>query len=275
MDFRVPLGCASQVLKVEPENREAQQRCAILQQHLTRVQEDVTETDPPLTSPEKETIAPEGPEGPEPLTGQGPSGPSGATELEDEDEGVDHASTAQLISSAAEYMQRGDYASALQIYSYARKTCRSWESPAVELKALSNSSLCLQNLRGRLPELVQACNDTLRRIREIREDGWQEKRPKFVRHWQRVCHDAAVPTNSSGRRRKALRMPPASKRCWGKLRSWKQCRRWRSAAALCVPFPRRGVWSNKHLQWSEALRVRLAVAEVGEEELAHHQPGGW
>jgi len=163
------------VLKVEPENREAQQRCAMLQQQLNPLQEDVTETDPALPTPEQpETVGPEGPPE-ERLTGQGPAGPSEMEQDEDEDEGVDHASTSQLISSAAEYIQRGDYASALQIYSYARRTCRSWESPVVELKVLSNTSLCLQNLRGRLPELVQACNDTLRRIREIREDGWEDE----------------------------------------------------------------------------------------------------
>ena len=38
-------------------------------------------------------------------------------------------------------------------------------------KVLSNSSLCLQRLRGRLPELVEACDDTLRRIRQIRSEG--------------------------------------------------------------------------------------------------------
>ncbi|CAJ1436839.1 unnamed protein product [Effrenium voratum] len=87
------------------------------------------------------------------------------------DEGVNHASTAALINSAAEYMNRADYESALSIYNYARRTCKSWESPILELKVLSNSSLCLQRLRGRLPQLLQVCNDTLCRIREIREDG--------------------------------------------------------------------------------------------------------
>lgn len=40
---------------------------------------------------------------------------------------------------------------------------------------MSNSSLCLQRLRGRLPELVEACNDTLRRIEQIRREGGEEE----------------------------------------------------------------------------------------------------
>lgn len=164
------LGDLRAVLKVEPDNREAKQRCALLEKQLNAPAEpEDTGCDAaasPVAGPEPAPM-----DGENQLTGTSASGPS----QEDDDEGVDHASTSQLISSAAEYMQRGDYASALQIYSYARKTCRSWESPAAELKVLSNSSLCLQFLRGRLPELVQACNDTLRRIQEIRDDGWEEE----------------------------------------------------------------------------------------------------
>lgn len=92
----------------------------------------------------------------------------------DDDDGdgtVDHASTAALLNSAAEYMRKNDYSSALQIYHYARNTCKDWETPLVELKVLSNTSLCLQRVRGRLPELVSACNEAIDRIDEIRGEG--------------------------------------------------------------------------------------------------------
>jgi len=88
---------------------------------------------------------------------------------DDEDEqGPDHASTQALIQSAADYMKKNDYASALQIYSYARNRTKVWESPLVELKVLSNACLCLQRVRGRLPELVSACNDVMNRIEDFR-----------------------------------------------------------------------------------------------------------
>merc|ERR1711990_1184381 len=89
--------------------------------------------------------------------------------LDDEDEEVfDHAASASLLASAADYMRRNDYQGALQIYNYVRRRCKDWESPIVELKVLSNTSLCLQRLRGRLPELVKACSEALRRIEELR-----------------------------------------------------------------------------------------------------------
>merc|ERR1712190_337681 len=96
-------------------------------------------------------------------------------DVESDDEGangkVDHASTAALLSSAAEYMKKNDYVSALQIYNYARNTTKEWETPLVELKVLSNTSLCLQRIRGRLPELVAACNEAINRIEDLREAG--------------------------------------------------------------------------------------------------------
>jgi len=82
----------------------------------------------------------------------------------------DHSSTAVLLESAAKYMRNNDYSNALQIYNYARRTCKSWESPMVELKVLSNTSLCLHRLRGRLPELVEACNEAVKRIHELHEE---------------------------------------------------------------------------------------------------------
>jgi len=93
---------------------------------------------------------------------------------EDDDEdaiGVDHSSTSQLVTAAAEYMKRGDYEGALQIYGYTLGRCKVWDSPLTELRVLSNRSLCLQRLRGRLPELVSACNEALKRISQIRREG--------------------------------------------------------------------------------------------------------
>merc|ERR1711988_1867784 len=89
-------------------------------------------------------------------------------EGDDDDEVFDHGATASLLASAADYMKRSDYQGALQIYNYVRRRCKVWESPIVELKVLSNTSLCLQRLRGRLPELVKACSEALQRIAELR-----------------------------------------------------------------------------------------------------------
>jgi hypothetical protein len=90
---------------------------------------------------------------------------------EDEEEEVfDHSAAAQLLQSAADYMRKNDYAGALQIYGYLRRRCKEWESPVIELKVLSNTSLCLQRLRGRLPELVKACSEALQRIAELRAE---------------------------------------------------------------------------------------------------------
>jgi len=90
---------------------------------------------------------------------------------EDEQTGPDHAAISTLLKSAAEYMRKNDYTSALQIYGYARRQCKDWESPMVELKVLSNTCLCLQRLRGRMPELVSACNEVMDRIDTLREAG--------------------------------------------------------------------------------------------------------
>merc|ERR1711988_83654 len=90
---------------------------------------------------------------------------------DDEEEVFDHAATASLLASAADYMKRNDYQGALQIYNYVRRRCRDWESPLVELKVMSNTSLCLQRLRGRLPELIKACSETLQRIAELRAEA--------------------------------------------------------------------------------------------------------
>lgn len=68
-------------------------------------------------------------------------------------------------------MRRNDYQGALQIYNYLRRRCKEWESPVIELKVLSNTSLCLQRLRGRLPELVKACSEALQRIAELRAEA--------------------------------------------------------------------------------------------------------
>jgi len=91
-------------------------------------------------------------------------------EGDDDDEVFDHGATASLLASAADYMKRSDYQGALQIYNYVRRRCKDWETPLVELKVLSNTSLCLQRLRGRLPELVKACTEALQRISEIRRE---------------------------------------------------------------------------------------------------------
>jgi tetratricopeptide (TPR) repeat protein len=88
-----------------------------------------------------------------------------------EEESFDHAATTSLLQSAAEYMRKNDYLGALQIYGYVRRRCKVWESPVVELKVLSNTSLCLQRLRGRLPELISACNEALQRIAELRREA--------------------------------------------------------------------------------------------------------
>eukprot|EP00440_Ansanella_granifera_P036408 gb/GFBE01039507.1/.p1 GENE.gb/GFBE01039507.1/~~gb/GFBE01039507.1/.p1 ORF type:complete len:1003 (+),score=281.85 gb/GFBE01039507.1/:1-3009(+) len=186
------------VLKVEPENPEAKQRLAVLEA-LAAPASASSAPAPPASPAEPavpampaaaagagaaEAADPAAPQvaGPAESSGAKPAAakPKSSTatpddELDDDDEdgggGRDHASTVALLASAAEYMKKADYPSALQIYNYARNTVKTWESPMVELKALSNTSLCLQRIRGRLPELIAACNATLRRIAELREDG--------------------------------------------------------------------------------------------------------
>ncbi|CAE8705742.1 unnamed protein product [Polarella glacialis] len=181
------------VLKVEPESPEAKQRLAVFS---ALSQSSPSAGSSPTIGAEVRIEAPNselpvlGPSGPPSDTAAQVSADAGAggdsegkkkdrashgqDELDDDDaevQGVDHASTTALLASAAEYMRKNDYPSALQIYHYARNTCKSWESPLVELKVLSNTSLCLQRIRGRLPDLISACNDTLDRIADLRYDG--------------------------------------------------------------------------------------------------------
>jgi len=105
----------------------------------------------------------------------------------EDDAGPDHASTAALLNSAAEYMRRDDYTSALQIYNYARNRCKVWESPTLELKVLSNTSLCLQRIRGRLPELISVCNEAISRITELRERGGGGVSEELLLHMECAC----------------------------------------------------------------------------------------
>jgi len=179
------------IRRVEPENREAKQRLVTLKAAMAPQPEPVSSTAPAIVSAG----------GPGDEAGGGLKSPSTAdgiqsktadhaplqeaalpekqrkkateddtTFLDDEEEEVfDHAATASLLGSAADYMKRNDYQGALQIYNYVRRRCKDWESPLIELKVLSNTSLCLQRLRGRLPELVKACSEALQRISEIRE----------------------------------------------------------------------------------------------------------
>merc|ERR1712070_584888 len=183
------------VNRVEPENREARQRLRALEAQVRAAQEPLPEMPPTPASPS--TGSPiascDGPgdeAGGNPIAAtvqskpteraDGPSGPAktdvkkgkrpDTDDLEDdeEDEVFDHSATAQLLQSAAEYMKRNDYQGALQIYGYLRRKCREWDSPLTELKVLSNTSLCLQRLRGRLPELVKACTEALDRTADLR-----------------------------------------------------------------------------------------------------------
>jgi hypothetical protein len=89
------------------------------------------------------------------------------TELDDE-ELRDHGSTSALIASAAEYMKRNDYRGALQLYNYLQRQKRLvTETPLVELKVLSNTTLCYQRIRGMVPQLISSCTEALGRIAEL------------------------------------------------------------------------------------------------------------
>jgi len=185
------------VRKVEPENREAKQRLAGLESAIAPQPEPA----PAAVSSTATPIASAGGPGDEaggglaspskgrvgsvvsPSIGAGADGKQGrpaekqAKDDDDfaddgeEEEVFDHAATASLLASAADYMKKNDYQGALQIYGYVRRRCTDWETPLVELKVLSNTSLCLQRLRGRLPELVKACTEALKRIAELRLDS--------------------------------------------------------------------------------------------------------
>jgi len=185
------------VRKTEPENREAKQRLADLELAMAPQPEQVpavASSAPALTS---SSGGPGDQAGGSKVTGQDkptkigqeassvavPSGPENrtagqksrdtATDIadDDEEEVFDHAATATLLQSAADYMRKNDYQGALQIYNYVRRRCKVWESPVVELKVLSNTSLCLQRLRGRLPELIRSCTEALQRIKEVRVEA--------------------------------------------------------------------------------------------------------
>jgi hypothetical protein len=180
------VGELRRVLHVEPENPEAKQLLAKLtapapapvasaeaREEALPAEEAVGGALPSThgaTDPDVATVKGDD-SGTARATGSG-RGRRGQRELDDDidepEDVVDHASITALLSSAAEYMRKNDYESALQIYGYARRRCKVWESPALELKALSNTSLCLQRLRGRLPELIAACNEALGRIAELR-----------------------------------------------------------------------------------------------------------
>jgi len=179
------------VRRVEPENREATQRLKALEVALAPQPETaaVASTAAPVVSAGGPGDEAGGSPAPAAVAGLGEAKPeqtaglakksvvkqrrdaaiaSEADEYDEEEEVFDHSAAAQLLQSAADYMRRNDYQGALQIYNYLRRRCKEWESPIIELKVLSNTSLCLQRLRGRLPELVKACSEALQRIAELR-----------------------------------------------------------------------------------------------------------
>merc|ERR1719229_161904 len=57
----------------------------------------------------------------------------------------------------------------------------------VELKVLSNTSLCLQRLRGRLPELVAACNEAIDRNAELHRDGGEGVTEEMLLRMECAC----------------------------------------------------------------------------------------
>jgi len=180
------------VRRVEPENREAKQRLAALEAALVPQPEPATEPEP-TTGPgdeaggglappavasigraktsDKSAVPTKSAKVADAEQSRDAAAPDPAAEDDEEEEIFDHAATASLLASAADYMKRNDYQGALQIYGYVRRRCKDWESPVVELKVLSNTSLCLQRLRGRLPELIKACSEALQRIAELREES--------------------------------------------------------------------------------------------------------
>merc|ERR1711934_1099303 len=177
------------IRRVEPENREAKQRLVTLKAAMAPQPEPVSSTAPAIVSAG----------GPGDEAGGGLKSPSTAdgiqsktadhapsqeatllekqrkkatdddtTLLDDEEEEVfDHAATASLLGSAADYMKRNDYQGALQIYNYVRRRCKDWESPLIELKVLSNTSLCLQRLSRRVAKLSREYLKLERRLRML------------------------------------------------------------------------------------------------------------
>lgn len=190
------------VRRVEPENREAKQRLAALETAAAAPQPEPDSEPAAVYNP---IVSADGPgdeaggglstalgiantESAKPAN-QAPAAANGAdsdkqdarqassasadlmADDDDEEEAFDHAASSSLLASAADYMKRNDYQGALQVYNYVRRRCKDWESPLIELKVLSNTSLCLQRLRGRLPELVKACTEALNRIEELRAEA--------------------------------------------------------------------------------------------------------
>jgi len=84
-------------------------------------------------------------------------------------------------------MRKHDYEGALQIYSYVRNRTKVWDSALTELRVLSNRSLCLQRVRGRLPELVSACDEALRRMAELRRSGGAGVTEEMLLRMQSAC----------------------------------------------------------------------------------------
>lgn len=159
------------VLRVEPANPEAKSRLT----SFTLAAPELVDSEPTAAATAQNESVPVLQSGSDASAPSKPARIRRDDELDSDEEDtgkkVDHASTAALLTSAAEYMKKNDYASALQIYNYARNTTKEWETPLVELKVLSNTSLCLQRIRGRLPELVAACNEAINRIEDLREGG--------------------------------------------------------------------------------------------------------
>lgn len=182
------------VLKVEPANAEAKQRLASLAPGT-----ELPASDPPATASDaapaelasavsqaetKEAFTPPPRTSPGEANGVKDSAANGKVcgkEITmDTDDGEDEvpadgglAQISGLMGSAQEYMKRQDYESALKVYSYTRTKLNQMKdkSALTELKCLSNASLCLQKLRGRLPDLVATCTETIRRINQIRRAG--------------------------------------------------------------------------------------------------------
>jgi len=182
------------VLKVEPENPEAKQRLASLAPGTPVPSPDPPATGSdavptPETAPVPETNGKTGTFAPPPRTELQDTKPDPAAngkvcgvkkDVIDTDDGEEEAppdgglaQIAGLMGSAQEYMKRQDYESALKVYGYTRtKLSQMKDGSALnELRCLSNASLCLQKLRGRVPDLIATCSETIKRIRAIRRAG--------------------------------------------------------------------------------------------------------
>lgn len=171
------------VLEVESNNTEAKQRLAVLAQVPAspppECSEQTTVLDASVTT---ETAASSGlstaPTSHAPRSADVPSAlassssTSGRTKEkvhfwdDEEEEPADHASPTTLLDSASEYIRRNDFGSALEVFNYLRRACKALDA-FTELKILSNTSLCLQKLRGRLPDLISICTEAVDRIQEM------------------------------------------------------------------------------------------------------------